>query len=179
MKTYLFILFFCIAIPSQAQRYMTRNGYIKFYSQAPIEDIKAENEQVAAILNGEDGSLSFALLIKSFEFKKALMQEHFNENYLESDEFPKAIFKGKILEFNKDMVKKTGEHKVIVSGKLTIHGQTRDVKIPATLNVSKEGIKGSAKFIITPEEYHIRIPNAVRNNIAKEIEVTVLVDLKS
>ena len=158
---------------------MTRNGYIKFYSHAPIEDIKAENEQVAAILNGDDGSLTFALLIKSFEFKKALMQEHFNENYLESDEFPKALFKGNILNFSKDMVQKNGEHKVMVSGKLTIHGQTRDIRAQATLKVKGNQIIGTTKFIVKPEDYHIRIPNAVRNNIAKEIEVTVLVDLKS
>ncbi len=166
----------CTAL--QAQKYMTKTGYIKFYSHSPIEDIEAENEEVAAILNGETGALTFALLIKSFEFEKALMQEHFNENYLESDEYPKAIFKGQIKDFSSKLVKEEGEHKVNVTGELTLHGETNTINASATLTVSKDGVLGATQFIVKPEDYRIRIPNAVRNNIAKEIEVTVRVDLQ-
>ncbi len=160
------------------QKFITKSGTISFYSHAPLEDIKAKNNQVAAVLNTTDGSLTFALLIQSFEFKKALMQEHFNENYMESDDFPKSTFKGTIVDFEPSMTKDTGSKSVKINGELTIHGVTNQINAPATLMVNKGNIIGQAKFIVKPEDYNIKIPKAVRNNIAKEIEVTVNIDLK-
>lgn len=88
-------------------RYMTKTGYIGFYSHTPVEDIKADNNQVASILDSQTGEMVFNVLIKSFVFEKALMQEHFNENYMESDKYPKASFKGKVSNLEKIDFSKT------------------------------------------------------------------------
>ncbi len=159
-------------------RFFTKNGHIDFYSHAPLEDIRANNNQVAVMLEPETGKFTFAVLIKSFEFEKALMQEHFNENYLESDEYPKSKFSGQIESYNPGDLKKEGTLNVRVSGKLTIHGVTKDVTADGTLEVKTGEIKVKSQFIVKPEDYNIKIPKAVRDNIAKEIQVNVDVVLK-
>lgn len=160
-------------------KYMTRSGYIWFYSHTPVEDIKAHNRQAACILNTETGEIAVTLLMKSFEFKKALMQEHFNENYVESDKFPKASFQGKVQDASSVDFSSPGEYEVPVSGSLTIHGVTNEIETEVTLNIKADGpIKASTMFLVKPADYDIEIPKVVRENIAKEIEVHVDVALK-
>lgn len=179
IKNTVYILLLLSFVVGQAQqKYVTRAGTIDFFSHAPMEDIKAVNSQVAAIINAQDGSLTFALLIKSFEFEKALMQEHFNENYMESDDYPKATFKGEIMDFTKSLLMEEGIKEVSVAGQLTIHGVTKEVEASAKLDVKKDGIKAQSSFIVKPDDYQINIPKLVRNNIAKEIEVNVDLYLK-
>ncbi|HRY97708.1 MAG TPA: YceI family protein [Bacteroidales bacterium] len=166
-------------LPLSAQKYVAKNGHIRFFSETPAENIEAHNRQVNAALDLSNGALVFKVLIKSFEFEKALMQEHFNENYMESDQFPNATFNGKLsdpLAFSKAS---KGPVKVTLEGDLTIHGVTRKVKETATLEWKGEDVSGQAKFIVKPADYNIRIPAAVANNIAKEIEVSVDVNLKA
>ena len=156
-----------------AQKLISKNGHIWFYSHTPIEDIEAHNHQAVSILNPATGSIQFSLLIKSFEFKKKLMQEHFNENYMESDEYPKAAFTGIIdnlaaINFNKD-----GEYPAKVSGELTIHGVTRDVNIMGNIYVKSGVVNAVSSFMVSPGDYNISIPDLVRDHIAKEIEVSV------
>ena len=117
--------------------------------------------------------------MKSFEFEKALMQEHFNENYVESHKFPKATFKGSIESYDQDMLTGSGNHTVNVSGDLTIHGVTNKLSTEVKL-ISNDGdsVKGTTSFILKPENFDIKIPKAVRDNIAKEIEVNVNVNLQ-
>lgn len=158
---------------TQAQKYMTRNGYIGFYSHTPLEDIKADNNQVASILDAGTGEIAFQVLIRSFIFPKALMQEHFNENYMESDKFPRSAFSGKITDYQKIDFRKNGTWEILVEGDLTIHNVTKRISVKGTLETEQEKIKASAKFNISPEDYNIKIPSVVRNNIAKSIEVTV------
>ena len=105
------------------QNYVTKTGHIKFYSETPIETIEAHNHAVNSALNPESGEFVFKVLIKSFEFEKALMQEHFNENYVESDKFPNATFKGKVLNMENIDLNVDGEQAVDVAGELTIHGR--------------------------------------------------------
>lgn len=177
MKSIILSLILIIATSATAQeQYFTKSGHIDFYSHAPLEDIQADNNQVAAFLEVPSGKLTFAALMKSFEFEKALMQEHFNENYVESDEYPKAIFKGIITDFEKVDLSQKGEIEVSVVGKLTLHGVTKALSTKATLNIQKDKIVGKSVFIAKPEDFKIKIPNAVKNNIAKEIRVTVNVD---
>jgi hypothetical protein len=97
---------------ANAQKFMTKNGYIGFYSHTPVEDIKADNNQVASVLDVSTGEIAFQVLIKSFQFEKALMQEHFNENYLESDKFPRSTFSGKITNISEVNFSKTGNMKL-------------------------------------------------------------------
>jgi polyisoprenoid-binding protein YceI len=176
--TFVFIALFILVAVQAQERYFTKNGLIDFFSSTPMEDIKADNDKVAAFLNTETGDLQFAVLMKSFEFKKALMQEHFNENYVESDKFPKASFKGKILDYSKSWLSEQGKKNVKVAGVLTIHGVSKDVAADGTLDIASGQVQAISKFIVKPEDYDITIPNAVRNNIATEIEVNVDVTLK-
>lgn len=162
-----------LALPLNAQKYMTRNGYIGFFSHTAMEDIKGDNNQVASVLDISTGGIVFQVLIKSFHFEKALMEEHFNENYLESEKFPKSTFNGKILNLADVNFSKNGTYDVTVEGDLTIHGVTSKVSAKGTIEVRTDGLSANSRFILVPEDYKIEIPGIVRNNIARSIEVTV------
>lgn len=162
-----------MVLPMSAQKYMTRNGYIGFFSHTPLEDIKAANNQVASVLDIATGEIVFQVLIKSFKFDKALMEEHFNENYLESEKFPKSTFTGKITNFSDIDFSENGTYDVTVEGDLTIHGVTNRVSARGTVEVRPDGISAGSKFNIVPEDYKIEIPGLVRNNIARSLEITV------
>jgi polyisoprenoid-binding protein YceI len=175
MKNILFILLALgISFSAQAQKFMTKNGYIGFYSHTPMEDIKADNNQVASVIDISSGELVFQALIKSFHFERALMEEHFNENYMESEKYPKATFKGKILNQPSVDLSKEGKYEVTVEGDLNIHNVTNKVSVKAILEVAQGAINASSKFNIIPEDYAITIPGVVREKINKSLEVTVL-----
>ncbi|MCX6260643.1 MAG: YceI family protein [Bacteroidia bacterium] len=167
------ILLLGLFLTANAQKYMTKNGYIGFFSSTPIENIKADNNQVASIIDISTGDVVFQVLIKSFKFEKALMEEHFNENYLESEKFPKSTFKGKITNLTAVDFNKKGHYDVTVEGDLTIHDVTKKVTVKVGVDVISGGIDANSKFIIVPEDFKINIPGVVRNSIAKTIEVTV------
>jgi hypothetical protein len=169
------LIFLGLALVQQisAQKYMSKTGHIWFFSHTPVEDIEAHNHQVASILDITTGDLAFSMLIKGFEFKKALMQEHFNENYMESDKIPKASFKGKITNLSAVNFKKDGTYSVEVGGDLTIHGVTKPVTTKGTIEVKDGKITAKAKFITTPKDFDIKIPSVVEKSIAHEIEVNV------
>jgi len=152
---------------------MTRNGYIGFYSHTPVEDIKADNNQVAGVLDITTGELVFQVLIKAFRFEKALMEEHFNENYLESEKFPKAAFRGKITNLSAISFSKNGNYEAIVEGELTIRDITKKISAKGTLSVVEGGINAASEFNIIPEDYGIKIPGVVRDKINKSMLVTV------
>lgn len=168
-----FLLLTFLIQPLSAQKYITKTGYIGFYSHTIVEDIKAENNQVAGILDIATGEVVFMVLIKSFRFKKALMQEHFNENYLESDKYPRSTLTGKIKDYSGVDPGKNGKHEVTVEGDLDLHGVTKKITADGIIEVADGKIIASSKFNIAPEDYNIKIPNVVRDNIARTIEVTV------
>ena len=169
------VLFFLltIAVVLNAQRYMTKVGFIGFYSHTPMEDIKADNNQVAGILDISTGEIVFQALVKSFHFDRALMEEHFNENYMESDKFPKSTFKGKITNLSSVNFSKNGTYDVTVEGDLMIHDVTNKISTRGTIEVVTGGINANSKFNIVPEDYKISIPGLVREKINKNMEVTV------
>ena len=156
-----------------AQKFMTRSGYIGFFSHTPVEDIKAENNQVASVLDMETGELVFQVLMRSFKFEKKLMEEHFNENYVESEKFPKSTFKGSIANFKEIDLMKEGNYEVTVNGELTIHGVSRQVSEKGKISVKNGKVEAQSIFTVKPEDYDIEIPGIVRNKIAEEMEVTV------
>lgn len=180
MKKLIFLatIFLALSFHAEAQRYLTKNGHIKFFSSTPVEDIEAHNRSVQMALDSKTGDVVFKVLMKSFSFEKALMQEHFNENYVESHKFPNSTFQGKITDIDKVDFSAEGEYEVQVEGKLTIHGVTNDIAEPGTITVKDNGIHAGAVFMIKPADYDIEIPSAVRENIAKEIEITVVCSLK-
>ena len=163
---------------AEAQRYMTKNGNISFFSEAPMETIKADNNQVNAALDAQTGDIVFKILIKSFQFPKALMQEHFNENYMESDKYPNSIFRGKITNLSSIDFSKEGTYDVVIEGDMTIHGVTKAISEKGTFTVEPgEMIHGKSKFLVKVADYDIKIPGTVINNIAESIEVTVDIEL--
>lgn len=157
-------------------RYFTRTGHIDFFSHTPIEDIKAVNEQVTSFLGIETGEVVFAVLMNSFEFEKALMQEHFNENYVESEQYPRSSFKGYIVNMKEVDFKTSGQYAVKVKGDLTMHGVTQVIETDGILDVQPGKIGARSTFNIKPEDYKIKIPAAVRNKIASEVQVNVMID---
>jgi len=170
---YIVLIFISCALSASGQKFMTKNGYIGFYSHTPMEDIKADNNQAAGVLDVSTGDLVFQVLIKSFHFERALMEEHFNENYMESEKFPKAVFKGKITNLASVNFSKNGTYEAVVDGELTIRDVTKKISTKGTIEVLAGGINASSKFKIVPEDYKIEIPGVVRDKIAKDLEVTV------
>jgi hypothetical protein len=157
-----------------SQLYSTRAGFVGFYSKTALEDIKGENNQVFAVIDAGKKNLAFAALLKGFTFPKELMQEHFNENYVESDKYPKATFSG---AYTGDVTLGTeGVYKVMVKGSLTLHNVTKTIETPATLEVKGGHLVGVAEFKVKPEDFNINIPSVVRDKIDKEMTVKVNID---
>lgn len=174
MKRIIFLLIISfLFFTVNAQKYMTKNGFIGFFSHTPMEDVKGDNNQVASVLDISTGEFVFQVLVKSFHFNSARMEEHFNENYMESDKFPKSSFKGKITNLSSVDFKKNGIYEVTVEGDLTIHDVTNKINTKGTVEVVSDGINANSKFNIVPEDYKINIPGVVREKIAKNLEVTV------
>ena len=172
-RIFLLAFFLNIVFAVNGQKYMTKNGFIGFYSHTPMEDIKADNNQVVGVLDISTGEMVFQALIKSFHFDRALMEEHFNENYMESDKFPKSLFKGKITNLASVDFSKTGTYDVTVEGDLTIRDVTNKISTKGTIEVVNGGINANSKFNIVPEDYKITIPGVVRDKFDKSMAVTV------
>lgn len=176
MKTLgIFLIGFLVTASAvQAQgRYFTKSGRITFYSNAPMEDIEASTRTAAAVLDAASGTLQFSVLMKSFDFKKALMQEHFNENYVESDTYPNGEFKGMIVNNAEINYKEPGTYTANVKGKLTIHGVTRDVATTGTITVAPDGLKTNAVFNISLLDYKIKRPALVKEKLSNTIRITI------
>ena len=171
MKRYFFFVGFCVmALQAVGQKYTLEKSVITFFSDATIEDIAATNKKATSIFNAEASEIAFSVPINEFQFEKKLMQEHFNEKYMESEKFPKATFAGTISGFD---LKATGAQQAKASGKLTIHGVTKTVDIPGTAEVQSGNIILKAKFIVKLADYNIKIPQLMWQNIAEQVEVTV------
>lgn len=172
------ILFFLMLVATahvQAQdMQLTRNGQISFFSTTPVEDIRAVNNEVSSVLNTKTGAMQFVVLIKSFQFKKAAMQEHFNkENYMNSDLYPKAEFKGNITDLSKVDFSKDGTYPVSVEGNLTMHGVTNKMKAPGTVTVKDGKVSAASKFNVKLADYKITVPAFVSAKIAETVEINV------
>ncbi len=166
------IIWFSLLIPvSQPGKMTTTTGHIRFYSEAPLENIEAKNNKVKAAIDLSNGDLLFVAPIRDFEFEKGLMQKHFNQQYMESDKFPEARFVGKISDYDKISRERATVHNI--SGQLTIHGVTKTINEKATLLMHDTYLSGSSKFRVRTADYDIKIPRMLIKNIAEEIEVTV------
>ncbi|HLN53869.1 MAG TPA: YceI family protein [Lentimicrobium sp.] len=178
-KTIFFLMsFLLLAFVSEAQRYITKTGHIRFFSTTPMEDIEAHNRQVNAALDASTGELVFKVLMKSFQFEKALMQEHFNENFVESDKYPNSTFKGRITNFKDIDFTKNGKYDVTIEGDLTIKDVTKKINEKGTLEINGDNIKGVSTFYTQVADWNIKIPGTVAANIAKSIRIDVNVDLE-
>lgn len=166
----IFVLLF--VYEGQAQRFISNSAKIHFFSSAPMEDIEASSNQCQSIIDISTGDMVFSMNVNTFQFSNSLMQEHFNENYLETDKYPKSTFKAKLDGFKNEY----GTHTVSAKGEFMIHGVKQQVEIEGTLNYTEDQIQISAKFPVTLADYKIKIPKAVFYNIAEVIDVTVEFD---
>jgi polyisoprenoid-binding protein YceI len=157
------------------EKYFTKSGTIQFDATAPSspENIKAQNRSVSAVLDTKSGNMIFIVQMKGFEFEKALMQEHFNENYIESDRYPKAEFKGLVTNLSDINFSKDGTYAAQVKGALSIHGQSKPVEANGTLVIKDGKIQSSSKFTIVLKDYNINIPGLVADKIGKSATIVV------
>lgn len=177
MKYFLLFILTClltINVDLKAQKkFFTRSGKVVFFSKAPLEDIKAVNKQVSCIYDVEANRIVSKVLIKAFEFDKSLMQKHFNENYLESDKYPKASFKGKINSTGKLDFEKNWNKTLEFEGDLTIHGITKKIKSPFEITIKNGVMDANCIFFIQLKDYEIQIPSTVINNISEKVKIVI------
>jgi hypothetical protein len=169
------LLFVCFS-HTHAQKFNTESGLISFFSDAPVEDISAQNSMVGSIFDASNGDIVFMVPIKDFQFEKRLMREHFNEKYMETHKYPKASFKGKVTEYN---VSKSGSQQVKVNGTLSLHGVTRDISAAGTMDFQNGKMIAKSKFMLKLADYNISIPQIVWQNISEEVEVKIEFTYKS
>jgi hypothetical protein len=169
-----FILTIGFLINANAQtKYFTKTGTISFIAGTALEDIDAINKSVTSVFDASTGQIEFAVLIKGFEFKRGLMQEHFNENYLESEKYPKSIFKGMFVDIAQINFLKDGSYSTSVKGSLDIHHVKKEVEVPALIKVVNGVISSEASFKIVLENYKIKIPGAVKDKISPTAEIHI------
>jgi hypothetical protein len=168
------LLFF---FAGNAQLYKGKESSVSFFSKSPLEDIEAINKSsVVSVFKSTTGDFQSEVVIKGFVFDKPLMQEHFNENYLESDKFPSAKLVAKISETID--VAKDGESDVTAKGKLTIHGVTKEVEIKGKMIIKGGLITVQTKFPIKISDYNIKVPTLYVKNIAEVVDVTFISTLE-
>lgn len=154
-------------------RYFTRNGKITFLSDAPLEKISALNAQGTSVFDAKTGQFEFAVLMKAFEFEKALMMEHFHENYAESDKYPKSVFKGTITDIAAVNLAKDGSYPVNYKGTLNLHGISNEVTGKGTLSVKSGKVVAHSDFVIQISDYKIEIPALVKDKVSNSVKITV------
>jgi hypothetical protein len=151
--------------------YTCKNAKINLYSSAPIEDIEANSNAGVSVYNATTGELDFSLPIRSLHFPKALMESHFNEDYMESDKYPKATFKGKLQE-HPDLTK-DGSYPISVTGELSVHGVNQMRTITGNLKINNGVLTMTSEFMVKCADHHIEIPQIVFHNIAQSIRIRV------
>jgi hypothetical protein len=176
LKVLLLIIFFPLISAAQSVLYVTKEGKVNFTSDAPLEMIKASSNAIVGAVKSTDRSFAFSIPVKSFEgFNSSLQRTHFNENYLESDKYPKISFEGKIIE---DInIAKDGTYSIRGKGKFTIHGVTQERIIPCKLVVDNGKLSVKSNFTVFLDDHNIKIPAVVNQKIAEEIMVSITVDL--
>jgi len=154
-----------------AQRYMTRNAEVYFLSDTPaIEVVEATNKQVGAVIDLSNGAIAFQIQMRAFHFKIALMEEHFNENYVESEVYPKATFRGSFMALPNDL---SQENNLIVKGSMDFHGVQKEMEIPVRLQMKDGALVAESNFVLFCSDFGIKIPKLVADKLANEIQVVV------
>jgi hypothetical protein len=158
------------------QKYKTTEGRIEIFSKTPVFTIEGLNKKVASIINFENGEIAVSTLVRSFKFHEALVEDHFNENYMESEKFPKAAFKGKVTNFKDVDLKKNGDYKVSIKGELTIHGTTNPIDVPGVITVKDGNVSGKTEFSVSLAGYKIQVEAMYKDAIKDEIKLTINFD---
>lgn len=177
-KPYLILFIGVFGCSLNAQKYYSKNAVIRFNSPSKVEKIEGVNSTATTVLDLSSGRLEFAALVNAFVFEKALMQEHFNENYLESTKFPKAMFKGSLTDFQNLQFSKPGSYKTQVRGDLTMHGVTKSIAAPVEFIVDDKGVHALCNFTVKCSDFQIEIPTVVKNTVSNNVDIKVKVDYK-
>ena len=172
-KSIILSLSLALGLSATAQKFSTRNAEVSFFSETPVENIAATNKQVSSILNLENGEFAFLVPIKAFQFEKALMQEHFNENYMESGQFPTAKFTGKIADYKGIDLKKDGTYKFVLAGTMTMHGVSKEIKQNVMITIKNAKLSLESDFTVLASDYKVEIPSAKADNISNSLAVKV------
>lgn len=171
------IIVFCSLVFAQAamsQVWFTKTGSVSFFSHTEVEDIEAANNEAVSVFDASKGEFRFQVLIKGFKFPKQSMQDHFNQpNYMDSDKYPKAEFKGALVDAAAVNWKKDGTYNVEVAGDMTMHGATKNIKVPGTITIKGGVPTVNAKFNVKRSDFGIKVPSFTAAKISEEIEVTV------
>ncbi len=175
----IFTVFLFSPFVSKAQKQITKTGTIDIHSKTPLFTIEGSNKKVASILNTKTGEVIASTLIRSFKFNEALVEKHFSENYMESHKFSKAIFKGKIMNFNTVDITKDGTYDIIIEGKLTIHGETNYIKENGSITIKDGNISAKTQFYVSLMKYKIEVEKLYKNTIKDEILLKIHFDYKS
>ncbi|MFZ1806440.1 MAG: YceI family protein [Cyclobacteriaceae bacterium] len=170
MKLLPSVLLIFTFVVTHAQKYKSEQSSITFFSEAAIENIAATNSSATSLFNAETGEIAFLVQMDGFEFEKSLMQQHFNEKYMETHKFPTASFKGKIIGFEKAL---NGKPRVKATGQFTIHGQSKAMEVEGFLTIDNREIIMSSSFMIELADYKIKIPKLLWQNIAERVEVKI------
>ncbi|WP_435624864.1 YceI family protein [Flagellimonas sp.] len=171
MNRFLLLLVFFVSqicVGQTGGRIITKQGQVSFFSHTSVEDIEATNNQVLNIVDFSSGEVAISMLMRAFVFKKALMQEHFNESYIESDIYPKCSFEGKILDLEQPL---PAEQTKLIKGLVTIHGVSKELEIKTKIENNENKISFSGTFNLQVADFKIKIPPIVAGNISKTIEV--------
>lgn len=173
------LILICLLFSTQliAQQYYTNKGKVSFFSEAPIENISAINEDVSAIVDSQTGGFAFRLKIEDFSFPNSLMQEHFNESYLESEKYPLSTFTGVIDNFSD--LDLSAKQNLKVNGSLSMHGISKDAQMKATAQMINDELYISSNFDVALEDYDIDIPKIMMYKIAEVIQVVVDMKLQN
>ena len=167
----IFLLLLLLPVVFYGQKYTTRTGTLKFEASVPsFEEVAAENKSVSAALNASNGDMAVLALMTGFRFKVALMEEHFNESYAETDKYPRANFKGKIENFDVNKLSATPKE-FTITGELTLHGKTKQITDVAIVSKSGDAITVTGEFDVKPADFDIEIPSVVRKKVAEKVAV--------
>jgi hypothetical protein len=178
IKNITLLLCFILSSALFSQKMITRSGEIKFEASIPaFEEVAAKNNTASCLFDATTGEIAVLVLVKGFRFKVPLMEEHFNENYIESDQFPKATFKGKVANFVASKLTTT-KTSFDIEGDLTLHGITKKVKSKITFLQSGEKLIANCTFKIKTADYDIKIPSVVKSKIAETVEIDLKFDLE-
>lgn len=173
-KIFLLLSIITVSLSARSQdRYFTRSAKVHFFSKTDMENIEALNTKGTSVVDIKTGQMEFAVLLKAFEFEKELMMEHFNENYVESDKFPKSTFKGAITNIASVDFSKNGVYPIQIKGQLNMHGVTKDLLTDGSFEIKDGKVTGKSSFIITLADYNIVVPNVVKDNISKTIKIEI------
>ena len=181
MRTLFFLTVISLVLCAHSvtgQKYYTKTGRITFLSQAPLEKIESSNNSSLIVLDVPTGKLECSVLIKGFQFEKALMQDHFNENYMESHKYPKGLFKGVVTNMQDINMQKDGVYSATIKGEITLHGVTKSMTTTGKLTIKGGNVAATTSFDIVVADFDIEKPKVVKDNIAEKVKVTVSADLK-